>query len=139
MEHARTLALEGVEHRFAIRVKLGTDIGQRKEGTAIDPGLAVHVDNTTARSTQKGVEGLLKLGIPVQDDIARTVGCINADIVARSLGLKPCRAIPRSSTIDDVRDAALIHELRGQKRPGSDENAGVEVGRRLAKVVRHRS
>jgi len=60
------------------------------------------------------------------------------DIVIRAGSLKPGRAIAGEGTVDDMRDGALTDELGGQEGSRSDENASVEVSRRLAKIVWNR-
>jgi hypothetical protein len=59
------LALEGYEFRLSIAVELAADIGESQEGTAVDSGLAMDVDNPVGGLTQKALEGLLKQRIPV--------------------------------------------------------------------------
>jgi hypothetical protein len=59
------LALEGHQLCLAIPVELAAHIGESQEGTAIDSGLAMDVDNALRGRTQKALKGLLKQRIPV--------------------------------------------------------------------------
>jgi hypothetical protein len=131
------LALERLQHRLAIHVELGAHVGQRKEGTAVHACLAVDVDDPIIPS-QTGLENSLKQKIPVQDVVIGRVEGIETDIPVWVFRPKPLGAVMCKGTIDDMGDATFIHEARRQKGPRSHEDAGMEVGRRLAKVVRNR-
>jgi hypothetical protein len=113
-------------------------IGQCKEGTAVHARLAVDVDDTASGASQIRKQRLFKGGIPVQNPVRQGVMRTETGIHARELGPEPRRTVLREGTVDDMGDAAFIDELGGQIRPGTHENAGVEVGRRLAKIVRDR-
>jgi hypothetical protein len=52
--------------------------------------------------------------------------------------LKPLRTVAGEGTVNDMGDAALVGELRSQIGSGTHEDARMEVGRRLTKVVRNR-
>jgi hypothetical protein len=65
LKHARPLPLEGHEFCLAIPVELAAHIGESQEGTPIDSGLAMDVDNSIGGLTQKALQGLLKQRIPV--------------------------------------------------------------------------
>jgi hypothetical protein len=137
LEHAGALPLERLQHCLAIHVKLGAHIGQRKEGATIDARLTVDVDNPIV-APQTGLQDALKQKIPVQNVVLGRVEGVETDIPVWVFGSKPLGAVVCKGTIDDMGDAPLIDEARGQEGPRSHEDAGMEVGRRLAKVVRNR-
>jgi len=64
---------------------------------------------------------------------------IDTVVAARILGPKPLWAILGARTVHDMRDASLEHEPGRQKGTRSYENACVEVGRGLTKVLRNGS
>lgn len=114
-------------------------IGERKKRTAIDARLTMDVDHASSRLTQKGVKHLLELGIPVKKVVIWRIGCIHAEVATGIFVLKPPRAIVGMRAVDDMADPALVHEPGREKGSGANENACMEVGRRVSKVVWHGS
>jgi len=115
-----------------------THIGEREECTAVHAGLAVDVDDTPAWASQIGKHRLFKGWIPVQNLVLQCVGCTETGILVRIASLEPYRTVLWEGTVDDMRDATFIGEFGSEKGPGTHENAGMEVGRRLPNVVWYR-
>jgi hypothetical protein len=93
------------------------------------------IDDASTRASQIRKHRLFKGGIPVQNPVPRGILCTETGILMGIAGLEPLWTVAWVGTVNDVGDAALVGELRGQMRPGTHENAGVEVGGRLPKVV----
>jgi hypothetical protein len=59
--------------------------------------------------------------------------------VARRIDVsEPRGTIVWKGTVDDVGDPAALHKGWGQRRSGTHQDAGMEVGGRLAKIVWNR-
>ena len=139
LKHAGTLTTHGLEHCRSIHMKPRAHIGERKERAAIDPRLAMHVDDTCAWASQIGKQGLLEVRIPVQQTVLVTVGSIQAGIAVGVFDPKPRRAILWECTVDDVGNAIRRDEPWCYKRSRSNEDSGMKVGRRLPKIVWYRN
>jgi hypothetical protein len=129
------LAPEGHYLRLSIAVELATHVGQRKEGTAVDAGLTVDVDDAIWTRTQKALERFLKERIPIQNVVDRGVQRPETDVAGRADVFEPGGTILGEGTVDDVGNPVLADKGRSQHCSRPNENAGMEVGRRLAKIV----
>jgi hypothetical protein len=105
------------------------------EGTAVDACVTVDVDDAIRSCTQKALERFLEQRIPIQNVVDRGVQRPETDVPGRADGVEPGGTILGEGTVDDVGNPVLADKGRSEHRTGSNENAGMEVGRRLAKIV----
>jgi hypothetical protein len=82
LEKDRSLSSNGKEDIFEPKTKVLAHIRQRKKSASIDPALAVNKDRPHALS-QKLVEEMLKLRVPVQNVHKQTVLGIQTYVVVR--------------------------------------------------------
>jgi hypothetical protein len=138
LEQTGPLALEGLEHCLSIHVESRAHVGQREEGTAIDPRLAVDVDNTSTRASEIRKKSLFEGRIPVEDAVPRGIRCTQTRVSIRVFGSKPLRTVLRIGAVDDVGYASFVDESRRKKGTGANEDSGMEVGGRVPKIVWYR-
>lgn len=86
-------------------------------------------------ATKKRLQDALKSKIPVQEVRLGGIGRTQTDIPVWMLGVKPLGTIAWIGTIDDMGDAPFIHEPGREEGARSHENACVEVGGRLPKIL----
>jgi hypothetical protein len=93
------------------------------------------IDDTPTRASQIRKHRLFKGEIPVQNPMPRGIFCTETGILVRIAGLEPLWTVAWIGTVDHMGDAQFIDEFGCEKGTWTHENPGVEVGRRLPKVV----